>query len=131
MVTTITQGRRKKINLRIAGMTCATCVISNEQALKELPGVENATVNLATGTAAVEYDPARVNLKAMIKAVSDIGYGVAEDVSGQQALDREREARQHDVRYQLINLIIAGTLGTLVMIGMLQPYWFFPKFVPM
>jgi len=199
MVTTIKQGRRKKINLRIAGMTCATCVINNEQALKELPGVENATVNLATGTAAVEYDPARVNLKAMIKAVSDIGYevvldtarfritgmtcamcvatneevigdlpgvakvivnlasesamveyapdittlaeikkavtdvgyGVAEDVSGQQALDREREARQHDVRYQLINLIIAGTLGTLVMIGMLQPYWFFPKFVPM
>ena len=197
MATKTTPGRRK-INLQIAGMTCAMCVIHNEEALKELPGVENVNVNLATGKASVEYDPTRVTLASMRKAVADvgyevvldtvrfkitgmtcsscvannekaigelpgvgkvvvnlatetaqveyapditslseikkavrdIGYGVEDIVEGQDALDRERDARQHDIRYQLINLIMAGTLGTLVMIGMLQPYWFFPSFVP-
>ncbi|MDO8579104.1 MAG: heavy metal translocating P-type ATPase [Dehalococcoidales bacterium] len=186
----------KKITLQIAGMTCASCVIHNEEALKGLPGVKNVVVNLATGKASVEYDPSRVTLKDMVAAVTDvgyevvfdkaqlhitgmtcagcvanieqaagdlpgvskiivslntetgsveyasgitslaeikktivdIGYGVEEKVEGQQALDREQEARRNDVRRQLINLIVAGTLGLIVMIGMLQPYWF--KFLP-
>ena len=69
----------RKINLQIAGMTCATCVIHNEEALKELPGVEKVVVNLATGKASVEYDPARVTLTDMRKAVTDIGYEVVLD----------------------------------------------------
>ncbi len=73
-MVTRTAPARKKINLQIAGMTCATCVIHNEEALKELPGVEKVVVNLATGKAAVEYDPSRVTLNAMKKAVTDVGY---------------------------------------------------------
>ena len=34
--------------LQIGGMTCASCVMRVEKALKALPGVENAAVNLAT-----------------------------------------------------------------------------------
>jgi P-type Cu+ transporter len=192
-----TESRRlKKIDLRIGGMTCATCVVHNEQALRELPGVGNVTLNLATGKASVEYDPGLVSLADMRKAVSDIGYevildsiqlsitdmscaacvaniekavgelpgigkivvslntesayveyaqditsvsdiiktiesigyGVIKKESGQEAYDREQEARRHDMRRQRTNLIIAGTLGILVMIGMLQPYFF--KFLP-
>ena len=36
--------------LDIQGMTCASCVSRVENALKKIPGVEAATVNLATGT---------------------------------------------------------------------------------
>ncbi|MGD0854512.1 MAG: heavy metal translocating P-type ATPase [Dehalococcoidia bacterium] len=188
----------KKITLQIAGMTCSACVAHNEEALSALPGVTKAVVNLATGKASVEYDPAKVSLAAMRKAVADVGYEVVldkvqlkiggmncqacasnietavgalpgvgravvnfaagsasveyapevtpiseisntihelgydviEKVQGQQALDREREVRQKEIRRQLIYLIISGTLGTLVMIGMLQPYWIFPQFIP-
>jgi Cu+-exporting ATPase len=38
-------------------MTCASCVAHVERALRELPGVSQAIVNLATGTAKVEFDP--------------------------------------------------------------------------
>lgn len=37
--------------LRITGMTCASCVATIERALRATPGVEHATVNLATGLA--------------------------------------------------------------------------------
>ena len=78
MVTRTTQGK-KKINLQIAGMMCAACVEHNEEALKELPGIDKAVVNLALGKASVEYDPSRVTLNDMKKAVADAGYEVVLD----------------------------------------------------
>ncbi|MCX6006402.1 MAG: heavy metal-associated domain-containing protein, partial [Chloroflexi bacterium] len=69
----------KKITLQIAGMTCSACVAHNEEALAALPGVTKAVVNLATGKASIEYDPAKVSLIDMRKAVADVGYEVVLD----------------------------------------------------
>jgi Cu+-exporting ATPase len=119
-----------RAHLQITGMTCSSCVANNEKALGDLPGVERVVVNLATGSAQIDYAPDITPLSEIKKTIQKLGYGVAEKVEGQEALDREREARQREVRRQLINLIIAGTLGSLVMVGMFQPYWIFPTFVP-
>src|SRR3972149_3763469 len=70
----------RKINLTISGMTCASCVAHVEEALKGVPGVEGATVNLATGKAAVEYDPSVTVVKGMKHEVEAIGYDVVPDV---------------------------------------------------
>ena len=61
------------IDIGIGGMTCASCVMRVEKALKKVPGVQNATVNLATESARVEVsDPA---LAARLRrAVRDAGY---------------------------------------------------------
>jgi Cu+-exporting ATPase len=191
-------GDLKKISLTISGMMCAACVVHNEEALRELPGVEKVAVSLATGKAMVEYDPDRVTLPQMKKAVTEVGYEIvldviqlgitgmvcescaanieravsglpgvgsvvvnlpmnrarvefapditplseikktiaelgygAEEISeGLGALDKEKATRQREIRRQLVNLIVAGTLGTLVMLGMLQPYWFLPRIIP-
>jgi len=72
----------EKITLGIAGMTCAACVRRVEEGLKDLPGVENASVNIATEKAVVEYDPASVGPEAMAEKVRDLGYEV---VSREQA----------------------------------------------
>ena len=69
----------KTISLHISGMMCAACVAHNEEALSSLPGVTKAVVNLATGKARVEYDPDKVTLEDMKKAVSDVGYEVVLD----------------------------------------------------
>lgn len=120
----------KKITLQVAGMTCASCVANIEKAVGDLPGVDKVVVNLATGSARIEYASDVIPLSEIMKTIQKLGYGVAERVEGQEALDREQEARQREIRRQLINLIIAGSLGTLVMLGMLQPYWLFPNFIP-
>jgi Cu+-exporting ATPase len=64
----------------IEGMTCASCVTRVEKALRRVPGVANATVNLATETAAVEAAPdvtPSALLGAVQSAVNDAGYEVA------------------------------------------------------
>jgi Cu+-exporting ATPase len=120
----------KIASLFIGGMTCASCVEHVQKAVTDLPGVTKAVVNLATNSARIEYEPSITSLSEIKKAIKDIGYEAMERTEGQEALDREQQARQREVRRQLINLIISGTLGTLVMVGMLQPYWFFSSFVP-
>ncbi|MBI2860454.1 MAG: copper-translocating P-type ATPase [Chloroflexi bacterium] len=117
-------------SLRVTGMTCASCVANIQKAVGELPGVAKVVVNLAAGTARVDYESDVTPLAEIKKTIQALGYGAEEQMEGQAALDREKEAREREVKRQRNNLIMSGTLGMLVMIGMLQPYWFFPNFVP-
>jgi Cu+-exporting ATPase len=61
--------------LPIEGMTCASCATRIQRKLNKLGGVE-ATVNYATGEAAVVYDPARVAPHDLVHAVEAAGYRV-------------------------------------------------------
>lgn len=67
---------RKKAELKIAGMVCAACSSAIEKSLGNLEGVYQAQVNLATESASVEYDPKKVDLAGLEKAVRDAGYEV-------------------------------------------------------
>jgi Au+-exporting ATPase len=60
--------------LPIEGMTCASCVGRVERALRAVPGVEQATVNLATQRAQVVAP--EVPRAELVRAVEDAGYGV-------------------------------------------------------
>ncbi|MDF1605658.1 heavy metal translocating P-type ATPase [Nocardioides sp. YIM 152315] len=60
--------------LDIEGMTCASCVNRVQKALSRVDGVESASVNLATETAAVTYDPGAVDTAALTAAVGKVGY---------------------------------------------------------
>jgi len=62
--------------LPIEGMTCASCVRRVERALTGVPGVETASVNLATEKASVAFDPALVNLAQLRTAVEKSGYRI-------------------------------------------------------
>jgi len=54
------------------------------RALKEVAWVIRARVDLASGEAEVEYDPAQASLGQMEKAVGDAGYGVAQQTKPPQ-----------------------------------------------
>jgi len=76
---------RKKVEIRIGGMTCASCVRAVQNALRSVEGVEDVRVNLATETAIVFLDPGKVHLENLREAVEDIGYrfeGLAEEAEG-------------------------------------------------
>lgn len=103
--------------LDVRGMTCASCVDHVEGALRELRGVQEAVVNLGLGTARVVYIPGVVTTSTMKRAVREVGYEAQERSKGADALDRERQARQDEIRRQGRNLIIAGSIGLLIMIG--------------
>jgi Cu+-exporting ATPase len=123
-----------ELTLDVRGMTCASCVDHVEGALKELTGVQEAVANLGLNTARVTYIPGVVTPAAMKHAVREVGYEALERSAGADALDRERQAREDEIKHQGRNLLIAGSIGLVVMIGtfydMLGPLKaFIPQFL--
>jgi len=70
-----------KVQLHIAGMTCAACVRRVEEGLRAMPGVRAAAVNFATEKAQVEYDGTQVDVAALQDKVRDLGYESFVDAS--------------------------------------------------
>jgi copper chaperone len=66
------------ITLSITGMTCGGCVNSVQRVLTALPGVQSAIVTLAPGQARVVFDATQTDRSAILQAVVDAGFGVAE-----------------------------------------------------
>lgn len=107
----------KKAELKLVGMTCAACAARIDKKLNSLPGVYGAGVNLATERATFEFDPAQISLKEIEKAVDDLGYqAFAVD---DEAVDREKEARENEISYQKRRLIISSILSTPLLLIMI------------
>jgi Cu+-exporting ATPase len=115
-------------DLPITGMTCASCAGRVERALRRVPGVKNATVNLANERAHVEVleqiDPAN-----LIAAVDKAGYGAS--LEQDHAVQEADQKKRHDnERWHLI-LAIALALP-LILPMLLQPlgvHWMLPAWV--
>jgi len=66
----------KKVEIKVSGMTCATCAQTIENSLIGLDGVSDASVNLGSEIATVKYDMNKVDLGDLGGAVKDAGYEV-------------------------------------------------------
>ena len=66
----------KKAQLKVTGMTCASCVSRVENAVRGTKGVTDANVNLATEVATFTYDPSKVAVDDVAASIKDAGYGV-------------------------------------------------------
>ncbi|WP_273886883.1 heavy metal translocating P-type ATPase [Rubrobacter naiadicus] len=67
---------RKMLVLPVRGMSCASCVRRVEKTLSGVSGVDSTSVNLATGTARVEYGEGAPDPRALVEAVQGAGYEV-------------------------------------------------------
>ena len=80
----------RTVELKITGMTCASCVGRVERALKAAPGVLDAHVNLATERATVRVLEGAIDARALTEAVAKAGYA-AEAASAPEATSEDRE----------------------------------------
>ncbi|WP_018158473.1 MULTISPECIES: heavy metal translocating P-type ATPase [unclassified Thioalkalivibrio] len=85
-------GERREAALMLEGITCAACVWLNERHVQALPGVVSFRVNYSTRRAQVVWDPERIVLSDILKAIRDIGYHAHPYDPGtrEQAIARER-----------------------------------------
>jgi Cu+-exporting ATPase len=116
------------IELPVEGMTCASCVNRIERFLKKTPGVEDATVNLATELATIHYLPDQAGTAELVGAIEAAGYDVRSvpdpavavdplaEATDEESLERVREARALLVRAVAS---IAVALG--IMVAMFWP----------
>jgi len=104
-------GNKQQATLRVEGMHCAACVGRVEQALKKLPGVGDARVNLSTHEARVDFDDQKLNLETIRKAITDAGFEPrdAPAVSSPKDDEAERSARLAQIRSKVIVAAIFAT----------------------
>jgi Cu+-exporting ATPase len=95
------------IELKISGMTCASCVTSVEKALNNVKGVHEVSVNLITEKATIVFDPTITSVNDFITAINNIGYGAKRIRSASTFEDREKKAREREFSTQKIRLLSA------------------------
>jgi Cu+-exporting ATPase len=107
-----------RVDFPVKGMHCAACVGKVERALRGVPGVDRAAVNLATERATVWLDPDRAGLPALRTAVAAAGYTVPEEIAATPAAaDRERSERVRDDRRLRRRLVVGAALSLPVLLG--------------
>ncbi|WP_286839383.1 MULTISPECIES: heavy metal translocating P-type ATPase [unclassified Acidiphilium] len=108
--------RTAQIDLRIDGMTCASCVGRVERALRRLPGVLSAEVNLATEQARVAVLQGAISTDWLVAAARDAGYGAVPIVDHDEATESTRlQARN---RRELQRVCFAAALSAPLIAGM-------------
>jgi P-type Cu+ transporter len=96
----------------IGGMHCAACAVRNERALRKMPGVLEANVNLGTRRARIAFDETAVTEAALRAAVVDNGYEVLAD---DEAAD-PRQLAQKEVQTAKQRAFWAIALGAPVVV---------------
>src|SRR5438445_681280 len=108
----------------VRGMHCAACVGKVERALRGVPGVDAASVNLATERATVEGDPARADAAALASAVAAAGYELAEAPApvapGAAPDDREQAARAAEQRRLRARVLVGVVLSIPIVLGSMR-----------
>ncbi len=105
-----------KKTFSIKGMHCASCVLTIENSLKQLDGVSDANVNLATGKAMVTYDSDKVADEKLISAVSNVGYQafISEELRSE---DLEKVEKFKELKDLKLRTAISLILGSLILWG--------------
>jgi Cu+-exporting ATPase len=93
--------------LTITGMTCASCSARIERVVGRLAGVRSVAVNLATEKADILYEPARVRLSTIKKAITDAGY-TPREIDAAEEVDRDAERKAREIRSLRARFIVAA-----------------------
>lgn len=108
----------QSLTLPVEGMTCASCVLRVEKALKKVEGVSDVAVNLASEKVRIAFDPSRVALEQLQNVLADSGYTLvlpqnAETASGEVA--GESPAKHEALRLLKNELILSAVLTVPIM----------------
>lgn len=123
----------KKEEFALEGLQCAGCVSTVEKVVRDLPGVKEANVNLATEKMMVQFNPKEADVQKIMETVSLAGYQAIlindeEDVLEKTAIKKEKQLHSLKVRawvsgvFAIVLLYIAmGEMIGLPLPQILQP----------
>jgi len=110
----------QEVTIRVGGMMCATCVETIEAALRALPGVVTAVVNLGTEKAFVTFNPSLTSTTDMKKAIEDAGYQYL-GISGELSEEAEKKAREADLHDKFVRFVVGFAVSIPLMLAMYLP----------
>ncbi|MBP7707546.1 MAG: copper-translocating P-type ATPase [Candidatus Aminicenantes bacterium] len=106
-----------RVELAVTGMSCAGCAANVERALRKVPGVREAAVNIATSKATVVVDPSFAGREALVAAVRGAGYDVADEAA---EVEETRDAEYLSLRR---DVLWGGALALVIFLGSMR-HWF-------
>ncbi len=122
-------------NLKLRGMSCASCAKTIEDAIRSVGGVNECSVNFGAEQATVTYDKRKTNPKAICDAVDAVGYSarpMQDDDLFTADDDTEQQARQAENRALVRKVWVGGIISTIIVIGSLPMMTGLPiPFIPM
>ncbi|MCB4824853.1 heavy metal translocating P-type ATPase [Roseicella aerolata] len=110
-------GGGAEVDIGIEGMSCASCVGRVERALRRVPGVMEAEVNLATERARVTAARSAVTIQQLVAAIQDTGYE-ASPVERASAPSEETDAAAARSRRELFRVVATAALSAPLLLGM-------------
>ena len=111
----------KKINLKLRGMSCASCASSIEEAISNVPGVAECNVNFGAEQAAINYNPRRTSIEDIQDAVEEAGYSsysLQEEMVTEEN-DAEKAARKAESRDLRLKIIVGSVISLILIFGSL------------
>jgi len=102
---------KRKVDLMIEGMSCASCSAAVERAARKMDGIILAQVNLATNRGSFEYDPSKMKLSELKEAIIQAGYTPKEiEDTNQQGAEQERRTKE---RKKMRNRLLVAVVFSL------------------
>ena len=120
--------RLEFIKLPISGMSCAACSARIERVLTKTPGILNASVNLATEKASIEYNPAEVEMGDIKSIILNLGFKV-EDTS--HMVDTEKDSRKQEIKKQRFYFVVAAIFSSPLLLYMLVMVFHLDALMPL
>ena len=106
----------EQVEFDVFGMTCAACSTRIEKVLNKQDGVTRATVNLATESATVEFNPAVISERDLIQRIQKLGY----DAKVKADAAERKTHKEQQIKALRTKLIVAGILSLPLLITMLD-----------
>ncbi|QYA40333.1 heavy metal translocating P-type ATPase [Macrococcoides caseolyticum] len=107
------QVRQAHAEFDVTGMTCAACSNRIEKVLNKQPAIQNATVNLSTEVATVDYYPGNMDESDIIERIKKLGYDAT--LKSEEQSDR----KENELRDKKYKLILSAVLSLPLLLTML------------
>lgn len=104
----------------VIGMSCAACAVRVDKTLNAQPGVTEATVNYASATARIEFDPEKCSAEALKAAVQNAGYDLL-ITEAESAKDEAEKVRQK--QYAALKKRTVGAIALTVPVMVLSMFF--------
>jgi Cu+-exporting ATPase len=120
-----------EINLPTEGMTCASCVLRIEKALKKTDGIGEAVVNLATEQATVKFDSNKADRTKLKDAIEKVGYKVIEAIPEPEITEEiefDPAVQQRQIAYKkltkelIFSVALTVPISIISMLMMYEPF---------
>ena len=95
--------------MKIEGMTCASCSRAVERVTRKLDGVIESNVNLATEKLSISFEPDKIKVSDIKKAIEKAGYKAVEEV---EIIDSDKEKKEKEIK-ALWNKFVISAIFTI------------------